>query len=285
MLIPQTEKLYLEMTAKLHAKNNDVLSNLLRLSSSLEIIENNIIYLSRLVAQLGFSSDAEEVFFFKHVKPKFYSWKILMVEQFNIVSNIPVDTEESIREYYLRELDFVRRYFEQNQFLYQYYIKDESALDEEYFLRRNRQKIIPSVHVDAFETKGDYTFAKFRACDQLRDFLLTRIRLIYTNPESSIMQILSKNSQLKWTDEKIKLVELAYGVYFMGSLNNGKADISQIVDLLERTLNVDLGVAYRKFIDISRRKNKGFTVYLDGMREAIHEHISSKDNFNKFKRP
>ncbi|QNN42718.1 RteC domain-containing protein [Pedobacter roseus] len=280
MLIPQSEQLYLEMTSKLHAGKNELISDLLRLSSSLEMIESSTIRLNSLANRLGFSSEAEEIFFFKQIKPKFYSWKIFIVEQFNIVSNIPVDTDEAIRNYYIREIDFVRRYFEQNQFLYQYYLNDQSALDEEYFLRRNRQNILPAVNFGEFETKGDYTFAKFRAYEHLREFILTRIKLVYSDPESSIFQLLSKNSNLRWTDDKVKLVELAYGIYFMGSLNNGKADISQVVDILEKSLNVDLGVAYRKFIDISRRKSKGYTVYLDSMRNAINDHIARKLKFN-----
>lgn len=276
MLITQSENLYLEMTARLHKEKQEITGDLSRLSSSLEIIEGTVIRLSKLVNNLGFLTESEEILFFKEIKPKFYSWKIFVVEQFNIVSNVPVDTDFAIRDYYAREIEFLKRYFEQNQLLYQYYLSNQTALDEEYFLRRNRQSILPAVNYGEFETNGDYPFAKFRAYEKLREFLLSRVRLLYNNTDSSLFRILSKNVGLKWTDEKVKLVELAYGIYFMGSLNNGKADISDVVDFLERSLNIDLGVAYRKFIDISRRKNKGYTVYLDSMRDAIHNHIRER---------
>ncbi|QPH38656.1 RteC domain-containing protein [Pedobacter endophyticus] len=279
MLIQTSEQLYLEMTAKLHAVKQEPISDLTRFSSSLDIIEKYITRLNALVNQLGFPSEMDEILFFKETKPKFYSCKILIVEQFNILSNIPIDTDEAIRSYYVREIDFLRRYFEQNKFLYQYYLNNQTAMDQEYFLIKNKQNL-PALKYDEFDTNVDYTFAKFRAYEQLREFLLTRIRLIYNNPDSSLYHFLARNSQLKWTDDKISLVELAYGIYFMGSLNNGKADISQVVDILERSLNIDLGVAYRKFIDISRRKNKGYTVYLDGMRSAINEHIIGKQRFS-----
>ncbi|RZJ32295.1 MAG: hypothetical protein EOO18_10290 [Chryseobacterium sp.] len=280
MLIQTSEQLYLEMTAKLHAVKLEPISDLTRFSSSLDIIEKDMTRLNSLVNQLGFSSEIEEILFFKETKPKFYCCKILIVEQFNILSNVPIDTEEAIRSYYVREIDFLRRYFEQNKFLYQYYLNNQTAMDQEYFLRKNKQGILPELKYDEFDTNVDYTFAKFRAYEQLREFLLTRIRLIYNNPDSSLYHLLAKNSELKWTDDKINLVELAYGIYFMGSLNNGKADISQVLDILQRSLNIDLGVAYRKFIDISRRKSKGYTVYLDGMRSAINNHIIGKQRFS-----
>ncbi|WP_235526115.1 RteC domain-containing protein [Pedobacter sp. Leaf216] len=280
MLIQTSEQLYLEMTAKLHAVKQEPISDLTRFSSSLDIIEKDITRLNTLVNQLGFSSEMEEILFFKEHKPKFYCCKILIVEQFNILSNIPIDTDEAIRSYYVLEIDFLRRYFEQNKFLYQYYLNNQTALDQEYFLRKNKQGILPALKYDEFDTNIDYTFAKFCAYEQLREFLLTWIRLIYTNPDSSLYHLLAKNSELKWTNDKVNLVELAYGVYFLGSLNNGKADISQVLDILQRSLNIDLGVAYRKFIYISRRKSKGYTVYLGGMRSAINNHINSKQRFS-----
>ncbi|MFC3560189.1 RteC domain-containing protein [Pedobacter jamesrossensis] len=276
MLSTQCEKIYLEMTSKLHQDKAEPVTNLQRLSSSLTIIESAIIHIHSLVKSIGFASDDEEVQFFKVTKPKFYSWKIFLVEQYNIIDNIPVDTSDRVRNYYVKEIDFLQRYFDQNQFLYHYYLGGQVALDKDYFLRRNYDSLEAKILSGEFETKGDYIFAKFRAYKLLKEFLLTRIRLIYSDPESSVFRFLAKGSELHWTDDKIKLVELAYGIYFMGSLNDGKADISQVVDVLERTLNVDLGVVYRKFIDITRRKSKGYTYYLDSMRNAINDHIAAK---------
>jgi len=276
MLVTQCEKIYLEMTASLHSEKGELVSDLKRLSSSLSIVESSISQARLLLQKLGFANDNEEVQFFKSIKPKFFSWKIFLIEQYNIIANIPVDTIDRVRKYYIKELDFLQRYFDQNQFLYQYYLTHQSALDDLYFLRRNRDRPEASILSPNFETQADYVFAKFRAHQLLKDFLLTRIRLMYAETDSSLYQILSQKTGLKWTDDKVKLVELAYGIYFMGSLNDGKADISQVVQVLERALNVDLGVVYRKFIDITRRKSKGYTIYLDSMREAINTHIAEK---------
>jgi hypothetical protein len=132
---------------------------------------------------------------------------------------------------------------------------------------------------EGFSTNQDYNFAKFRALEKLQDYIIERIRLIYIRPEPVIPDVLLSRGKLKWTDEKIKLVELAYGIFLSGSLNNGKLEIADVVHWLEQSLNIDLGVAYRKFISIGRRKNLSYTKYLDEMREKIESYIAEKNSY------
>jgi len=281
MLIPQSEKLYLEMTAKLLDQGQRKSPDVSRLASSLEIIEAHINRLHSIVNAVGFQSNLEEIEFFKRIKPKFYSKKIFLVEQFNIISNIPEETTIKILAYYKKEISFLRRYFNQNQFLYQYYRSAESALDEKYFLRNTRVSVFPALDFPEFETNGDYIFAKFLAYEELRRFLLGRIKTVENESNSLLAKQITAVSAQMWTDEKVNLVELAYGLYFMGSINNGNADILEIVALLEDSFKIELGGVYRSFIDISRRKTLSYTKYLDAMRDKISNHIIRKDSLGR----
>ena len=65
---------------------------------------------------------------------------------------------------------------------------------------------------------------------------------------------------LKWTDDKISLVELLYSI--SKSINHGKASIKAITDCFQYFLQVDLGSSYRILIDINNRKTN-ITRYLD----------------------
>jgi len=76
-----------------------------------------------------------------------------------------------------------------------------------------------------------------------------------------------------WSGDKIELVEIAYGIYYTQRLNNGKAEISDIIDWLEESLNTDLSQAYRMFVDIRRRKTISYTKFIDEMRHEINVHI------------
>ena len=281
MIITKSENLYLEMTAKLIEKGKEKLTDVSRLASSLEIIASHINRVSTLVDTIGFSSPLEEIHFFKNIKPKFYSRRIFLVEQFNIISNIPEDTTTKILAYYKKEISFIRRYFNQNKLIYQYYLSDESALDAKYFLRNNRLSTFPALNFPESETNGDYFFAKFLAFEELRRFLIDRMRIVEDECNRLVMNKITSVTTQRWTDDKVNLVELAYGLYFMGSINNGNADILEIVALLEDSFKIELGGVYRSFVDISRRKTLSYTKYLDAMRNEISRHINRKHSLGK----
>jgi len=236
----------------------------------------------------GFLTDRDEVMFFKFIKPRFYVLYIYEVELFNLISGVPVGTDDMVRDYYISELSFIKRFYSLHSFLYDYYSREEEAMDNAFFLRRNLDSLSPDVAGtcvigigdDGFSTNQDYNFAKFRALEKLQDYILERIRFIYVRPEPVLpADLLLVKGKLQWTDEKIKLVELAYGIFLSGSINGGKLEIADVVAWLERSLNIDLGVAYRKFISIGRRKNVSYTKYLDEMREKIVGYISEKDKY------
>jgi hypothetical protein len=73
----------------------------------------------------------------------------------------------------------------------------------------------------------------------------------------------------------INVIELAYGLWLTGQINNGNASLNQIVRWLEKSLSVSIGIAQRKFSEISRRKRISITKYLDQMKDAIIKKIES----------
>jgi len=267
---------------------------LIGLGNSIEFYPRRLAAISGALKELkghvldsGFLTDLDEVMFFKFIKPRFYMLYIYEVELFNLISGVPVGTDDMVRDYYISELSFIKRFYSLNSFLYDYYAREEEAMDNTFFLRRNLDALLPDVagvgvvgiFDDGFSTNQDYNFAKFRALEKLQDYILERIRLIYVRPEPVIPDALLSRDKLKWTDEKIKLVELAYGIFLSGSLNNGKLEIADVVGWLEQSLGIDLGVAYRKFISIGRRKNLSYTKYLDEMREKIDGYIAEKNSY------
>jgi hypothetical protein len=81
--------------------------------------------------------------------------------------------------------------------------------------------------------------------------------------------------EIKWTGDVINVIELAYGLWLTGQINNGNASLNQIVRWLEKNLSVSIGIAQRKFSEISRRKRISITKYLDQMKDAIIRKINS----------
>ncbi|WP_259065083.1 RteC domain-containing protein [Mucilaginibacter sp. X4EP1] len=271
------DELYRQLEDKLGKANNIIDSGISKLAESMHTVTTQLNQLRKFIKENGFVNDQEEIKCFKAIYPKFYSLYIYLSEEFNITTNVPIGTQQMIRDYYLQEIALIKRHFNQNQFSYQYYLNDETALDEDYFLRKNfvpfRRGFVIIPSDDEFTTNEGYSFARFKAYEMLQEFLIKRIRLLYKESVDPLMLQIINNEKRQWTGEKINLIEIAYGIFYTGQMNNGKADLKEIIAWLEFSLNVDLSQAYRMFLDIRRRKTTSYTKFLEQMAESIRHHI------------
>lgn len=78
---------------------------------------------------------------------------------------------------------------------------------------------------------------------------------------------------LQWTGNAIDLVELIYGIYEMGCINNGEMPLKQLAPLLYRIFGVEAKDCYRFYTDIKRRKTISHTHFLEQMQEKLNERI------------
>jgi hypothetical protein len=254
-----------------------------RLSTALQLIRNFLKQLYEQVKLHPFKDQSEEILFFKTIKPIFLSAKIFEQERYNIDQSKPVGTWEKQLLFYEKELDVIQRFFTHHAYLYKYYRSGLTELDNLYFIRGAE---IPSVIVPefgepdpVFSTAGDYLFAKFKAFEELRDYILESIRLSspdFTKTASNGYQ----SKPLLWTGESINLVELGYGLLDSGQLNNGKAGVNDIFKWLEEHFNVSIGIPARRFVEIKRRKRLSRTRFLDNMRNSVNKKIEEDEHYD-----
>jgi hypothetical protein len=281
-------KLYNEMEEDLSVFADAGTTPVNRLSSSLNCVSIALDNLKAFVDSHPFTTEAEEIEFFKTSKPRFYCWKIYLVEEFSIEANLQKGSSQMQRQYYLNELALLERTHNHFRQVYQYYIDHETNRDAEYFLRQNYIPYLPGQDYHqpptGFSTNQDYLFARFRANRMLQDMIITRItRLENTAVEELAGKVLSRRKR-RWTGDKINLIEIAYGIYFTGQMNDGKADIKEIIAWLETSLNIDLSQAYRMFLDIRRRKTTSYTKFLESMCAGIAQHIEETWNYKPKKK-
>lgn len=282
-----TEKLYAQMLAQLEAINGSVKDHIQNLNESLNCTVSTLDKLRELVRSHQFSSDTQEIEFFKYQKPHIHCWHIYVIEMHHILIGVPIGTDQQIREYYMDELGIINRFFRRYAFHYQYYLADEIFKDEDFFLSRNKTAFPPGQEEHAqgsFSTSLDFLFAKFRAFEMLRDAIIRRVRLLYQQADNAFMSELMVSKKRWWSGDKVELIEIAYGIYYTHRINGGKAEIGDIVQWLEESLHVDLGQAYRMFLDIRRRKTISYTKFLDEMREAIRKHIEESFSYRPRKK-
>ncbi|RZJ92791.1 MAG: hypothetical protein EOO20_00300 [Chryseobacterium sp.] len=253
----------------------------------LEIIQQHIGKLKELVLATTFESTEEEIIFFKHIKPQFISLQLyyLKLADFNLQD--PTINKKAVRNFYEKELKKIQHFFKLNGNMLNYYRSEAKEMDEQLFLRGLR--VVPSWLVkrrtdadERFSTIADHLIARIMAAEKMYVHILhvlngLELKFRPVNaPESSL--------KLKWTGESINLVEIAYGIWLTGQINNGNATISEIVRWLESTLSINVGRAYRRWTEISRRDNTTTTKYLDRMREMITIRLINEDDLKRQKR-
>ena len=260
-----------------------------RLSLNLTIVCKYLNSLRVRVAETGFVSVEEEIDFFKWGKPRFYRWMIYYQECFAIETHLPPEPGEARAEYYREQLRYLDHFLRRHEFQYQYYRLGATELDNVYFVRGVQTELVllsalPEVD-PVFGTLQDYLFAKFMAYELLKNMLLDRLREADPRLAPFLDGAAVKNvPQLRWTGDKINLVEVIYALYFTGQLNNGNADLSVIIQFMERHLQIDLSRAYRDFIDIRNRKVSSPTRFIEQMRDSIHKRIDDELAFKPVKK-
>jgi hypothetical protein len=289
MIYSFSSELYEQLEEGLKSIENSLKNDSERLDSYNICIGHNLKMLEDFIVDNGFKDETEEIYFFKYVYPRFYSWYIYHSEREGMLKLLPRHgTDVMIRDFFIQEYHFQLRFFEQHRAVYEYYLADDEDRDAMFFLSKNYKALTPippNMPFDSrFLTNQGYKFAKFIAYDRLQEYTGRRLRLLYRNPESEYVQALLKGSKRRWTGDKIELIEIAYGIYYTRRMNDGKVEVRDIVEWLEDTLGVDLGDAYRMFADLQRRKNSSYTKYLEEMMSAVQEQILEKDRFKASKR-
>lgn len=274
-----------ELQSEIALLDGEVIAPIERLRHTIPLISGIINEIKEEVLKDGFEKPEDEIHFFKVVKPGYYALQLFELALFNLTINKPVGTTEMVKAFYEEELLFIMRFFRNNAFYYQYYRFQATELDQQYFLRNARPGDIPVLDVidplPGFSTALDYLFAKFIAYERLRDDLLDQLAMLYFDkrPDKTM-------PKLRWTGEKINLVELAYGIHFTGQVNKGKAEVMEILAWLTESLGIAISPdqAYRMFLDIKRRKTVSPTRFMDRMAESVKRHIENTFSLKKTRR-
>ncbi|WP_207423764.1 RteC domain-containing protein [Desertivirga brevis] len=245
-----------------------------RLELSVKSTRTVLLQLREYIAENGFENPEDEVVFFKNIKPVFYSRFIYYQWLYSLESRKPLGGKLALQEYYHSELKSLKHFFNRNHSFYEYYRAGWTFLDEFYFRRQG-----PNYHTTGddhdfdplFSTSHDYILAKIRAAEVLEGYLES----LLSEPDK-IEQGPNLQQKLKWTGDTINLVEIAYGIWLTGQMNNGNAGIAEIIRWLEKVFQVRIGRAHRRWVEIAQRKRTSYTKHLDQMKNAILQRIDNE---------
>ena len=270
------EQLYTQLEGEIEQIAIAKPTPLKRLNASLICIRKSLTDLKDYIIHNPLVDQQKEIDFFKQIKPKFYCLHIYHLEKYNIETSIPAGDSETLKIFYRDELKAFGRFFQHISFLYQYYRLGATELDSLYFVRglEVQSVLLPEVQEldPEFATSCDYLFSKIKAYEMLQEYVVKALK--HLDPSGSYSPVEEQElPELKWTGDKVNLVEVIYGLYFTGQLNNGNTDISVIIRFMEKHMQIDLSRAYRDFLDIRNRKKTSPTRYIEQMGESIHKRI------------
>ncbi len=262
--------LYLLMEEELNSieENNQVNKAL----QAINICQKYLEKLKKSLKENPPKTKEEEIRFFKFTKPKFQAKLFFHQKWYNIqIRKIAFDNGTLIK-YYQKECQKLKRFAKETIDFQTYLHSGQTHFDEKFFTRNNNDLTIYveplyAVLDHSFSTTHDYLTAQLMANDMLRKCLQTEITKL-SNQNKNIQ------SQYKWTDKKIDLVELIYAIYTSNSINRGNIEISEIAEIFSEVFNEDLGNIYRTYAEIKNRKNP--TRYLDHLKDKLLEKIDDE---------
>ncbi|THV57547.1 RteC protein [Chryseobacterium candidae] len=222
---------------------------------SLMEIDSVIRIIKQEVSLYQFSTVADEVYFFKEIKPVFISQFIYFSKLLSIEAAKPNAGELSLKEYFECELEVLKNFYENHTDFYEYYRRKATYLDQKYFVRNQfdlKTKIEAGLYDydEKFATSHDHLISQIMANDRLEKYLLRSIAEINVY----VYEKITDKSPLQWSASKSALVELLYALHNTRSFNGGNIEFSEIIKFTEKSLNINLGNFYKTLHEIKSRK-------------------------------
>lgn len=225
--------------------------------------------LRNFVATYTFKNEAEEIDFFKTVKPRLYHRLIYYRKVYNIEMNRPVGIES--QNAYLRdEIKAINRYNAKRSDFVRYYRSGMTHMDSIYYLRGRADTTLylESFHYERdpkFSTNADFKVAKLLANEMLFTYLKGELEALeyakYNTPNDSLPSV-----RLTWQDSKTDLTELIYLLDSKHSLGN--VPLTQLASYIANVFNIQLDTNLsRTFCDMKLRNNP--TPWIDKAKQAL----------------
>ncbi|WP_455672545.1 RteC domain-containing protein, partial [Phocaeicola sp.] len=220
-----------------------------------------------------FQSNDEEIDFFKNIKPSILSKLIYFNDIYVLELRKPCGSKEDIKKHYRNKLKAITDFCNSNLDFYQYYRSKATHLDKYYFLRGHENyKLCHNCGLldkdPLFSTCCDHKVAKMLAYDMLEIYLQQRLQDVERIEVVETSRASLPDNPFRWTGTKVAAIELGYAIYAAGVLNNGNADIKEIMTYIEASFKIDLGDYYRTYLTIRERK-RDRTAFLNSLIEKL----------------
>lgn len=247
---------------------------------------NYLLELKEFVKERGFRDQAEEIAFFKNLKPSLQKENIFWGEIMYIEANRPMGSKTLLEEYYHGVTKQINTYFQRNYLLYTYYKTNHTEEDLQLFLRETDcVPLFPeseTIDMDtSFSTVNSLKIAKIMAFEEVIAFINANIESLVGNAGNEEMMLNDGPKKIVWTGTKAQFIEWVYATHATGVLNNGKATIKDAMEFLQFCLNIK-ATHYYGYMQSMHMRKKGRTPYIHLMAENLERNMDLSDEFPRY---
>lgn len=247
---------------------------------AITIILKSINELKKVTTKSNFKTEAEEIQFFKEIKPQFTSKLIYFNRVYKIEMKKPNGGNRVLKKYYNKELLKLKVFFDNELEFYQYFRSGSTYLDFKYFFRGkfDIKLVLDSYYFEtdtSFATSHDFKVATILANDLIELYIENQL-IMLENKENTEKSQRKHNVKMTWTGSKVALVELMYALHTEGVFNNGAADLKEIAEYFEHIFDIDLGQYRRVFLEIRARKSDR-TKFITTINEQLLKRMEDSD--------
>lgn len=237
-----------------------------------QILVNAFQKVKEFIGSYTFKDEAEEIDFFKEIKPRLFYRLLSYCKIYNIEMNRPVGVD-SQRAYLIDEIKAINRYNAKRSDFVHYYRSGLTHLDSIYYLRG---RIDTALYLELFyyerepmfSTNCDFKFARLKANEMLMVYLNKELEALENRQlEQSLPRV-----RITWVATKTELYEQIYA--WDSRKVFGDIPLAKLFDYIQTVFNIELDSNHsRTFSDMRIRNNK--TSFLDSLREALTKRMQS----------
>ena len=277
LLFKKIEKIIVEVENETTDLENKATEIITASENALMIIDSYIIKVKNMIIEHQFQCMADEIYFFKNLKPQLISPFIYYSKVLNIETYKPNGSIKTHKKYYENEQLKLKYFYEENKEFYNYHRRQATYLDHKYFLRNSFDLKMKQGYNfynfdQNFSSPYDNLVSLILANNKLENYLLFSLNNLQ-QPQSVKQQ---NSSQLSWSSSKVGLVELIYALHHTKSLNGGNIELSEIIRVSEKLLEIDLSNFHKVLGEIRSRKT-GRTKFLQLLNDSLDQHFNDLD--------
>ncbi len=253
-----------------------------RIIAAINLCASTYNELREFVLKHGLKTQADEIYFFKVVKPLVYGKLLYYIEIYYIEAKRPIVNLSLQQEYFAGIQKKIHAFFDEYREFYSYYRSGSSLFDNHFFVRGQTDTFLATINTRVitypeFNTSHDYVLSKIKAFELVLQYIDHEIKnIIRKGIETDKIQKVGIETDLFWTENKVSLIELIYALHSSGAINKGKFDIKHLSTIFEKIFHIELGNIYRSFTEIRIRK-KERTKFLDYLRDRLLNKMDEDD--------